>query len=224
MHVAAQYDHSDLIPILLNAGAEINVRDNDGRTPLHIASYFNKEKELLVLLHGNPNVHLKGIDGMTAMDEARQQNHPKIIFLLSSHMDKLKKLEEASSSSSSEEEEEEEEVEAGVLIDGLKTNQRDLLSESSRKKINVELWCQCGKDKGDVRRVLSLLKGGADPNRPYAVSYRVIYVYISKLYTYQVSLASSLGWLYIFTYGSISWSPQSNTIPLEGWFEDRCAK
>ena len=93
-----------------------------------------------------------------------------------------------------------------------------------RQKINVELWCQCGKDKGDVRRVLSLLKGGADPNRPYAVSYRVIYVYISKLYTYQVSLASSLGWLYIFTYGSISWSPQSNTIPLEGWFEDRCAK
>ena len=66
MHVAAQYDHSDLIPILLNAGAEINVRDNDSRTPLHIASYFGKEEELRVLLDGNPNVYLKGIDGMTA--------------------------------------------------------------------------------------------------------------------------------------------------------------
>lgn len=35
LHAAASYDHHQLAKYLINKGADVNLRDNDGDTPLH---------------------------------------------------------------------------------------------------------------------------------------------------------------------------------------------
>ena len=83
LHAAAQYGHEILIPMLLEAGAEIDSQDNNGRTPLHIACFSGEEAAVRALLKGNPDVKLRSNDGMTALDEARQENQSYIIQLFS---------------------------------------------------------------------------------------------------------------------------------------------
>ena len=38
VHVAAGNNHADVVELLIDAGADIEVKNNDGRSPLHVAS------------------------------------------------------------------------------------------------------------------------------------------------------------------------------------------
>ena len=81
---AAWNGHDTVIPLLLEADAQIDAQDNDGWTPLIWASANGKEAAVRELLKGNPNLDLKGY-GKTALDEARQENHQSIVNLLVNH-------------------------------------------------------------------------------------------------------------------------------------------
>ena len=82
---AAWEGHDTVIPLLLEADAQIDAQDNHGNTPLILASAWGKEAAVRELLKGNPNLDLKDSDGKTALDYAREENHPSIVDLLVNH-------------------------------------------------------------------------------------------------------------------------------------------
>ena len=84
MRQAARWGYDTVIPLLLEADAQIDAQDNYGSTPLIYASYHGKEAAVRELLKGNPNLDLKGTGG-TALDNARKQNHQSIVDLLVAH-------------------------------------------------------------------------------------------------------------------------------------------
>lgn len=54
LHIAAELGHDDVVDILLDNNAFVNVRNKHGMTPLHLASKkgFNTIVKQLVLEHG----------------------------------------------------------------------------------------------------------------------------------------------------------------------------
>ena len=81
---AAVWGHDTVIPLLLEADAQIDAQDNNGNTPLIFASAFGKEAAVRELLKGNPNLDLKHrSSGQTALDFARERkNNQSIVDLL----------------------------------------------------------------------------------------------------------------------------------------------
>ena len=55
--LAAQTGHADIISVLVQAGADVNVTDNNGNTPLHLAAGRSLTEAVKALLeaHSNPN-------------------------------------------------------------------------------------------------------------------------------------------------------------------------
>ena len=83
---AAMYGHDTVIPLLLEADAQIDAqKDIGGDTPLMYASYYGKEAAVRELLKGNPNLDLKDTHGRTALDWAREKKHQSIVNLLVDH-------------------------------------------------------------------------------------------------------------------------------------------
>ena len=81
--IAARNGHDTVIPLLLEADAQIDAQDCYGNTPLILASGNGKEAAVRELLKGNPNLDLKASDGMTALDNARGKQ--SIVDLLVDH-------------------------------------------------------------------------------------------------------------------------------------------
>ena len=82
---AAYYGYDTVIPLLLEADAQIDAQSNGGYTPLICASYNGKEAAVRELLKGNPNLDLKHNNGKTALDNAREKNYQSIVNLLVDH-------------------------------------------------------------------------------------------------------------------------------------------
>ena len=83
---AAENGHDTVIPLLLEADAQIDAQDITGMTPLIFASANGKEAAVRELLKGNPNLDLKTNCGYgTALDIARGSNHQSIVNLLVAH-------------------------------------------------------------------------------------------------------------------------------------------
>ena len=82
---AARYGHDTVIPLLLEADAQIDAQNKGGDTPLVFASVNGKEAAVRELLKGNPNLDLKGYRGKTALDWAREGKHQSIVDLLVAH-------------------------------------------------------------------------------------------------------------------------------------------
>ena len=82
---AAERGHDTVIPLLLEADAEIDAQTNRGNTPLILASYSGKEAAVRELLKGNANLDLKDKYGKTALDWARGNNYQSIVNLLVNH-------------------------------------------------------------------------------------------------------------------------------------------
>ena len=82
---AARNGHDTVIPLLLEADAQIDAQGNYGDTPLICASIWGKEAAVRELLKGNPNLDLKNKYGETALDKARENKHQSIVDLLVDH-------------------------------------------------------------------------------------------------------------------------------------------
>jgi len=82
LHSAAAGQHRKIVQMLLEHGANPNVREQDGFTPLHAAAQNGDVDTIRTLLLGGADLTLKSADGKTAMDIAMDAGHEKATVLL----------------------------------------------------------------------------------------------------------------------------------------------
>ncbi|CAN0532953.1 unnamed protein product, partial [Ectocarpus sp. 12 AP-2014] len=82
LHVAARYDRTGAIPLLVEAGADIEARCDKGQTPLFVASFFGSRAAMLALLQLGANVNTKTNRGSTPLHGACMQGRAAVADLL----------------------------------------------------------------------------------------------------------------------------------------------
>ena len=65
LHWAAKRDKSEVIKLLIQAGARINQKDMGGRTPLFLACKYGNLRAVKALLAGKANPNLRTFSGQT---------------------------------------------------------------------------------------------------------------------------------------------------------------
>ena len=73
LHVAAKYnDNADITNLLLEAGAEVDVRDQRGRTPLHYTGLHNAPVDIVEsLIEHGADVKARDFNGATPLHYSR---------------------------------------------------------------------------------------------------------------------------------------------------------
>lgn len=82
IHSAASAGHVKIVKMLLEHGADPNVREQAGYTALHAAAQNGDVEIIRELLLGGADLRLKSDDGKTAMDTAMDAGHEKATALL----------------------------------------------------------------------------------------------------------------------------------------------
>ena len=83
LHSAAAGMYSKIAKMLLDLGADPNLREQGGFTPLHVAAQNDDAETIRLLLLGGADLTLKNDDGKTALDLAMDAGHEKASALLS---------------------------------------------------------------------------------------------------------------------------------------------
>ena len=79
---AAVIDDPDKVADALDAGANVNTKDNDGRTSLILASRHGHTEIVTMLLANGADVNAKNNDGWTALIVASFYGHTEIVTML----------------------------------------------------------------------------------------------------------------------------------------------
>jgi ankyrin repeat protein len=77
-------DHGWMVPVLTSLGADINARDNAGRTPLMYAVQgYIADVAWQRLMSANPDIHARDNSGKQALDytEPKSNNHKRLLSL-----------------------------------------------------------------------------------------------------------------------------------------------
>ena len=82
LHSAAAGRHANIVKLLLDLGADPNVREQGGFTPLHAAAQNDDVDAVRILLLGGADLTLKSEDGKTALDIAMEAGNEKASALL----------------------------------------------------------------------------------------------------------------------------------------------
>ena len=67
--------HTEIAPLLLTHGADINAKDNDGFTSLMLASEKGHNKTVTLLLYHGTDINAKNKDGATSLLFARKKSY-----------------------------------------------------------------------------------------------------------------------------------------------------
>ncbi len=79
---AAAGGHRQIVKMLLENGADPNIREQAGHTPLHAAAQNGDEELIRILLFGGADINLRSEDGKTPLDLAIAEGHEKATLLL----------------------------------------------------------------------------------------------------------------------------------------------
>ena len=74
--------YTKIVKFLLNKGADTNLQNYDGDTPLHLAASCEMEYIVKLLLHYNADANIRNKKGETAVNSAKNNRYPHIKFLL----------------------------------------------------------------------------------------------------------------------------------------------
>lgn len=85
LHFAAVRGHAPVVQQLLAAGADPDLRDGSGRSPLSLAALAGSLAVVQTLLDAGAEPELRSDTGMTALMNAAQQGHSEIAALLVRH-------------------------------------------------------------------------------------------------------------------------------------------
>jgi ankyrin repeat protein len=79
---AAAGGHKKIVKMLMDHGADPNIREQGGFTPLHAAAENGDEEMIRLLLYGGADLTLKNNEGKSALDLAMENGHEKATLLL----------------------------------------------------------------------------------------------------------------------------------------------
>jgi len=88
---AAQSNNTEMVKLLVDHGARINIQENGGRTALMCAAEWNHIGIVQILFGAGANIDLKDSDGQTALDLAKQFHHEGVAKFLQTHSRKKNK-------------------------------------------------------------------------------------------------------------------------------------
>ena len=74
--------YTNIVELLLKMGADSNIKNHSGDTPLHIAVRYEMEYIVKLLLHYNANVHVKNERNETAMNLTKNNLYPHVKKLI----------------------------------------------------------------------------------------------------------------------------------------------
>ena len=85
IHYAARAGHIEAVKQYLAAGEDVNMRDDNGITPLHWAAYQGTKEVVELLIGGGADVNAKKNDSTTPIDWAIRTKRTEIDNLLRKH-------------------------------------------------------------------------------------------------------------------------------------------
>ena len=77
--------HKGIVELLIAAGADVNVKNQRGRTPLYDAAIWDRKDIAKLLFAAGADVNAKNKRGKTPLDEAIKWKHPETADLLRKH-------------------------------------------------------------------------------------------------------------------------------------------
>jgi len=79
---ACKYNHIEIVKLLIDNGADVNIAVNTGSTPLHIALNGGNTEIAEYLIENNADINVKDIMGMSALAWAAKQGDLELVIFL----------------------------------------------------------------------------------------------------------------------------------------------
>lgn len=89
LSIAARLGHSEIVLILLKAGAAIDLPCSEGQTPLYMASQYGHPPVVEILLSQGAEVDKIAHNGLTPLHKAAEQGHVAVVSMLLEHHAKV---------------------------------------------------------------------------------------------------------------------------------------
>jgi len=85
LHLASLRGDTEIVELLLEAGANVNIKNKFGWTPLHLAAREGHIDIVQMLLEAGANIGAKNKFGRTPLDYAVKHRHTDIVRMLVSN-------------------------------------------------------------------------------------------------------------------------------------------
>ena len=82
LHNASKNGHLDSVQLLIGHGADVNLKDGTGETPLHLASIHDHVDVVKLLLDSGANLEANDDQGRTALYAAAESGHSEVLQAL----------------------------------------------------------------------------------------------------------------------------------------------